>query len=68
MTPAEILQDLAQDSDLAGTIANLEATYFGQLEEAPDLSPITCYRLGRARDALAVAADAVKRLADCQGY
>lgn len=67
MAPAEILQDLADDRDLAATIANLEAVYFSQLELEPTLCPVTCYRLGRARDALAMAADAIKRLADCKG-
>lgn len=68
MTTAEILADLGNDCDLAGTVANLEATYFKPLEQDSVLDPMTSYRLGRARDALALAMDAVRRLADCTAY
>lgn len=68
VSPTEILEDLSIDSELADTMANLEATYFQPLEDHGTLDPITCFRLGRARDALAMAADALKRLADCREH
>lgn len=66
MTTTELLADLAFDDDLQGTIANLEGTYLNPLEQQNDLDPLVSYHINRVRDSLAVAALAIKRLANCK--
>lgn len=63
-TVEEILAELMDDDELSGSIANLNALYFDRLENHL-INPMVSYRLGRARDALALAEEALKRLAEC---